>query len=99
MWRTTCAGSGTACLQLEYERPPLAAGRGVFDSHADNDLDTEFGRAGFLRRCAMNFDMIVDDGHRALNVNVFAALLQGLPSAELRAEIADAYVGRRISSG
>jgi hypothetical protein len=86
-------------LRIEYERPPQAASRGVFDSQAGNDLDTEFCRAGFLRRCALNFDLIVDDGDRPLNVNIFATLLQGLPSAELRAEIADAYVGRQITLG
>jgi hypothetical protein len=86
-------------LQIEYERPPLATGRGVFDSQAGDNLDTEFGRAGFLRRCALNFDRVVDANDRALNVNIFATLLQGLPSAELRAEIADAYVGSRINLG
>ena len=47
----------------------------------------------------MNFDLIVDDDDRALNVDIFATLLQGLPNAELRAEIADASVGHCITLG
>jgi hypothetical protein len=82
--------------RIEYEQPAGATSRGMYDSEAGGSIDSEFGRAGFVRRCAMAFDDVNIDGQRA-DVDVFAALLGGLPSADLRAELADAYVGHSLA--
>jgi hypothetical protein len=44
----------------------------------------------------MSFNEVSIRGQRA-DVEVFTALLHGLPSANLRAELADAYVGRSLA--
>jgi hypothetical protein len=83
-------------MRIEYEQLDGVIARGMYDSEPKGSLDYEFTGAGFVRRCAMSFDDVTINGQRAA-VDIFAALLHGLPNADLRAELAEAYVGRSLA--